>query len=113
MTWRKQIGIVALVSLLLLNILASAAWAQTVAPDAEPTGGQKTAAVFASIFWVPAKTVFCIGSAVSYVGVLALSGGTAYNDATKAIVAGCGGDWLVHAKDIKRESVDPHGIAAR
>jgi hypothetical protein len=100
----KRFGILVLVSLMLLNVLNFAAWAQSPAPVAEPSEGQKNAAGMADIVYVPAKTLFCIGSGVSWLGVLILSGGTAYNMATDVVRAGCGGKWVLHGEDIQYSS---------
>ncbi len=96
----SRLRIVVLVSLMLLNVLAPAAWAQTPAPVGEPTGGQEAAAGMANIVYVPAKTLFCIGSGVSWLGVLIFSGGTAYNTATDVVRAGCLGRWILKGNDI-------------
>ena len=96
----KRLGIVVFVFLMLLNIIAPAAWAQTPAPVAEPSGGQKTAAGFANVAYVPAKVVFCVGSSIAYAWTLFLSGGTAYNTATDVVRGGCGGQWVLRGEDM-------------
>lgn len=115
MNWREQVGIAVLVLALLLQLLAPGAWAQSAASTApeEVTSAQRVAAGFASVVYVPCKLGFCILSGGSWLAVLLLSGGTAYNTATDVILAGCGGDWVVHGEDIKFRSNHPYGDSVR
>ncbi len=106
----KRIGIAVLVPVLLLYLVTPAAWAQSASRTApeEVTGAHETAAGFANVVYVPSKLGFCILSGASWLTVLVLSGGTAYNSATKVIRAGCGGNWVLHGEDIKLRSRDAY-----
>ncbi len=98
----KRFGIVVIVSLMLLNILPPAAWAQSVTPATTqpPTRSQEVAAGFANIIYVPSKVGFCIASGGSWLLALVLSRGTAYNLASDVVRAGCGGRWALRGEDI-------------
>ncbi len=111
MVMGKRFGIVGIVFLMVLNTLPPEVWAQNPAPAAEPTKAQNTAAGMANIVYVPAKTLFCIGSGLSWLAVLVLSGGTAYNAATNTVKAGCGGKWVVKGRDIQFWSPETPGSA--
>jgi hypothetical protein len=112
---KEKVGIAVLVLALLLHLLAPGAGAQSAAPTApdEVTSAQTVAAGFASVVYVPCKLGFCILSGGSWLAVLLLSGGTAYNTATDVIRAGCGGDWVVHGEDIQFRSNHQYGDAVR
>ncbi len=113
MIGNRRFGIVVIVSLMLLNIISPAAWAQTPTPATAqpPTGSQGTAAGFADIIYVPSKVGFCIVSGASWLLALVLSGGTAYNVATDVIRGGCGGKWVLRGEDIHFSSSDAAGIS--
>ena len=98
----KRFGIVVTVSLMLLNILPPAAWAQSATPPTTqpPTRSQEVAAGFANIIYVPSKVGSSIVSGASWLLALVLSGGTAYNPATDVVRAGCGGKWALRGEDI-------------
>lgn len=109
----KRFGIAVIVSLMLLNMLPPAAWAQSATPATAqpPTSSQEVAAGFADILYVPAKVGFCILSGASWLTALILSGGTAYNVASDVVRAGCGGKWVLRGEDIHFSSSDASGIA--
>ncbi len=97
----KLRAVAVIVSLIVLTILPPVARAQGPAPAGAPTAEQQTAAGAANIVYIPAKTLFCIGSGVSWLAVLVLSGGTDYNLATAIVRAGCGGKWALEGQDIR------------
>ncbi len=101
MTRGNRLGIAVTVLLIVLTVLTPATWAQSPPPAGAPTTEQQTAAGAANIVYIPAKAIFCIGSGVTWLGVLVLSGGTAYNLATDVVRAGCGGKWALEGTDIR------------
>ncbi len=107
-----RLGIVVIMSVMLLNIISPAAWAQTATPATAqpPTSSQSTAAGFANIIYVPSKVGFCIVGGASWLLALVLSGGTAYNVATDVVRGGCGGKWVLRGEDIHFSSSDAAGI---
>jgi hypothetical protein len=99
----KQISIVAVAFLLLLSVSApSAAWAQNAPPTGQgPSTGQKVAAGFSNVLYVPMKAlIICpIGGGVWLVGMI-LTGGGQYNEAANFVAGACGGKWVIKAEDI-------------
>ncbi len=100
MARRNRLGVAVIVSVIVLTILTPVTWAQSPTSGSTSTPEQQTAAGAANIVYIPAKTLFCIGGGVSWLGVLVLSGGTAYNLATEIVRAGCGGKWVLEGADI-------------
>jgi hypothetical protein len=98
-----------LLSLLLaLALLASFVAAPVVAQPSAPaataqpqSGGANVAAGFANVFYVPGKAIFCACSAALWVGMLAITFGALYEDATQIVAGGCGGKWTVEGRDLE------------
>jgi hypothetical protein len=112
----KRIGIAVLALVLVQHlIILPMAWSQSAARTApeEVTSTHRTAAGFANVLYVPSKVGFCIVGGATWLTIMVLSGGTGYNVATNVVRAGCGGDWLVYADDIRLRSSDPYGASAR
>ena len=98
----KQVGIVLIASLLLLNGAAPpATWAQSAQPAKdEPSTGQEVAAGVTNVIYVPGKAIGCTISAGLWVVAMALTLGGGYKDAASFVGGGCGGKWIVRSEDL-------------
>jgi hypothetical protein len=89
---------------LLAGFVTAPVAAQPSAPAAtvqEPSGGANVAAGFANVFYVPGKALTCAGTAVLWVGILFITFGALYEDATHIVAGGCGGKWTVQGRDLE------------
>ncbi len=97
----KQVGIVVIASLLLLNgAVPPATWAQSAQPAKdESSAGQQVAAGVTNILYVPGKAIACTITAGLWVVAMALTLGGGYKDAASFVSDGCGGKWIVKGED--------------
>jgi hypothetical protein len=77
--------------------------AQTSAPPdtVRSSGNADVAAGFANVFYVPGKALTCVGSAILWVAIMAVTVGFNYEDATHIAAGGCGGKWTVQGRDVE------------
>jgi hypothetical protein len=97
----KQVGIVVIASLFLLNgAVPPASWADSAQPAKdEPNAGQQVAAGVTNVLFVPGKAIACTVTAGLWVVAMALTLGGGYKDAANFVSDGCGGKWIVRGED--------------
>jgi hypothetical protein len=89
---------------LLAGVLPAPVAAQTSAPPdtvQRSSGDADVAAGFANVFYVPGKALTCVGSAILWVAIMAVTVGFNYEDATHIAAGGCGGKWTVQGRDVE------------
>ena len=95
MTMKRCIA--TLVVSLLIATAAPTSWA-----DPEPAGpGANAAAAVSDVFYVPGKAVVCGVSGVLWIGTMALTLGTLYQESNDFVKGACGGKWVLTGEDIK------------
>jgi hypothetical protein len=89
--------IAALLISLLIATTAPTSWA-----DPEPvTPGKDAAAAVSDVFYVPGKAIVCGVSGVLWLGAMALTFGTLYQESNDFVKGACGGKWVLTGEDIK------------
>jgi hypothetical protein len=90
-------GIAALLVSLLIATAAPTSWA-----DTEPVGpGRNAAAAVSDVFYVPGKAIVCGISGVLWIGAMAITFGSLYQESNDFVKGACGGKWVLTGKDIK------------
>jgi len=91
-----------LISSFLIVASAPRSWAED-ASQASGAGsaGATAAAVVSDVFYVPGKAIVCGVSSVLWLGTMALTFGTLYDEAADFVKGGCGGRWVLTGEDIK------------
>ncbi len=86
----------------LLVSLITATTAPTSWADPEPVSpGQNAAAAVSDVFYVPGKAIVCGVSGALWIGAMAITFGTLYQESTDFVKGACGGKWVLTGKDIK------------
>lgn len=89
--------IAALLVSLLIATAAPTSWA-----DPEPVGpGANAAAAVSDVFYAPGKAIVCGVSGVLWIGAMALTLGTLYQESNDFVKGACGGKWILTGEDIK------------
>jgi hypothetical protein len=91
-----------LISSFLIGASAPRSWAE----DASQTkglgsAGATAAAVISDVFYVPGKAIVCGVSGVLWLGTMAMTFGTLYQESTDFVKGGCGGRSVLTGEDIK------------
>jgi len=86
----------------LLISLIIAATASTSWADPEPArAGANAAAAVSDVFYVPGKAIVCGVSGVLWIGAMALTLGTLYQESNDFVKGACGGKWVLTGEDMK------------
>lgn len=89
--------IAALLISLLLATTAPTSWAQ----EERVTPGKDAAAAVSDVFYVPGKAIVCGVSGVLWIGTMAITFGSLYQESNDFVKGACGGKWVLTGKDIK------------
>ena len=92
----RTLCIVALLVSLLTATTAPPSWA-----DPEPSAGANAAAAVSDVFYVPGKAIVCGVSGVLWIGAMALTFGSLYQESNDFVKGACGGKWILTGEDIK------------
>lgn len=116
----RWLSIVVAVAVLMVGPLGPSAWAQQSQPPKlygevvkapeRPAPTASTAygvgAVGVNLIRVPGKTVLCALGGVAGLVTLAITFGSGYRAAAKVVEEGCGGPWVLSAKDLQEDRLD-------
>src|SRR6476660_7251266 len=101
MTWTRFVVATLLTSLLIGTGTPTSRAADTSPSDQPPGAGATAAAAVSDVFYVPGKAIVCGVSGVLWVGAMALTLGTLYQESNDFVKGACGGKWILTGEDIK------------
>lgn len=116
----RWLSVVVAVAVLVAGALAPSAWAQQSQPPklysevvkaaerpAEKAGtAHEVGAAAVNVIRVPGKAVLCTLGGVAGLVTLAITFGSGYRAAAKVVEEGCGGSWVLSAKDLQEDRLD-------
>jgi hypothetical protein len=74
--------------------------AVTAGPGDEPGEGARVGAGFLNVIYVPGKAILCGTGTVASTALMLLTFGSAYHAAVSLFNEGCGGRWVLTARDV-------------
>ena len=94
-------GIAALLIPVLISLLIATTPPTSWAEGEPVTPGKDAAAAVSDVFYLPGKAIVCGVSGVLWIGAMAITFGTLYQESNDFVKGACGGKWVLTGKDIK------------